>query len=717
MTIAAPGPGAGPAPPGTRPAAGLPRPHDRDVVGAGAAAGHGTVAGDHGFRADALAARPSATGSTRVLGLDGLRALAVALVLGFHFGLGWLGGGFVGVDVFYVLSGYLITGLLLAEFERRGRIGVGAFWLRRARRLLPALLLVLVAVTVLVRWFEPAGAYRGARSGALAALFYVSNWWQIGSAGDYFGATGAVSPLTHTWSLAVEEQFYLVWPLVVLAVLHCTSGFVRGVRVVLGVAVGGVVASATEMSLLFHPGTNPTRVYFGTDTHAQSVLVGAVLACTLTLVERRRGRGGMDPEAHGRAARRWLTLGGTVGLVVVVAAAGVLRGSAALTYRGGFLVVALGAAALVAAVVTVPGGWPARALSARPLVWIGSVSYGIYLWHFPVVVALDAGRTGLHGTALLVVRTAVTVAVAAASFYLVERPVLEGRFWRTARAAGPALVAVALVVVVVVAGSPTGATAASPGGGAGLVGAPATAAEWQAVHLDAFPASTGRVRVLVVGDSLALTVAVGIAPWARAYGIDLGGRSHTGCGVAVALPLSDHGAVGDPFGNCTTWPTWWADDVHQLHPQVVGLVTGFWEVVDRWYQGRWQHLGDPDFDAYETAQLERAVAILSSEGARVALFTAPYFRTGEQPDGGPWPQDATARVDRLNQLIAQVAARHPRTVTVVPLHALLDPGNRFTWTIGGEVVRQGDGVHTTLAGGAYLAPRVLPLLAALAPHR
>jgi hypothetical protein len=148
----------------------------------------------------------------------------------------------------------------------------------------------------------------------------------------------------------------------------------------------------------------------------------------------------------------------------------------------------------------------------------------------------------------------------------------------------------------------------------------------------------------------------------------------------------------------------------------VGLVTGFWEVVDRWYQGRWQHLGDPAFDAYETAQLERAVTILSSGGAKVALFTAPYFHTGEQPDGQPWPQDATARVDRLNQLMAQVAARHPGTVSVVPLHAFLDPGGHFTWTIGGRVVRQGDGVHTTLAGGAYLAPRILPLLAALGQH-
>ena len=154
--------------------------------------------------------------------------------------------------------------------------------------------------------------------------------------------------------------------------------------------------------------------------------------------------------------------------------------------------------------------------------------------------------------------------------------------------------------------------------------------------------------------------------------------------MAVALPLSDHGVVGDPFPNCPTWPTWWSDDVRQLHPQVVGLVIGFWEVMDRVVDGRWQHLGDPGYDAYETAQLDRAVAVLSSGGARVALFTAPYFHTGEQPDGSPWPQDDPARVDRLNQLLADVARRHPGVVSLVPLNRFLDPQGRFTWTLDGR---------------------------------
>src|SRR6202034_3290061 len=154
----------------------------------------------------------------------------VLMIMGFHFGVGWMPGGFFGVDVFYVLSGYLITGLLLSEFAKRGRVKLSAFWLRRARRLLPALLIVLVAVTLMVRYAEPAGLYPGLRQNALSALFYYSNWWQIHTVSNYFVATGATSPLTHTWSLAVEEQFYLVWPLVVLAVMFLARSFQRGVK-------------------------------------------------------------------------------------------------------------------------------------------------------------------------------------------------------------------------------------------------------------------------------------------------------------------------------------------------------------------------------------------------------------------------------------------------------------------------------------------------------
>src|ERR1700722_4791064 len=200
--------------------------------------------------------RPSATGKDHISPLDGLRAVALLIIMGYHFGVGWLQGGFFSLDIFYVLSGYLITGLLLGEYAKRGRIKLSAFWLRRARRLLPALLIVLVAVTLMVRFAEPAGLYPGYRDNALSALFYFSNWWQIHTSSNYFVVTGASSPLTHTWSLAVEEQFYLIWPLVVVAVMFLARSFTRGLKALLVVSTVGAVASAIEMAVLYGPTAN-----------------------------------------------------------------------------------------------------------------------------------------------------------------------------------------------------------------------------------------------------------------------------------------------------------------------------------------------------------------------------------------------------------------------------------------------------------------------------
>ena len=252
------------------------------------------------------APRPSATGKERINALDGLRAVALLIIMGYHFGVGWLQGGFFSLDIFYVLSGYLITGLLVSEYRKRSAIKLSAFWLRRARRLLPALLIVLVAVTLLVRFVSAPDLFIDFRMSALSALFYFSNWWQIAASSNYFVATGAVSPLTHTWSLAVEEQFYLVWPLVVLAVMTLSRTFVRGIRVLLVLSVVGALASALEMALLYHPTVNTTRLYFGTDTHAQSILIGSVLACAMTMIQMRRGmRGWHRRRARGWAASSW----------------------------------------------------------------------------------------------------------------------------------------------------------------------------------------------------------------------------------------------------------------------------------------------------------------------------------------------------------------------------------------------------------------------------
>jgi peptidoglycan/LPS O-acetylase OafA/YrhL len=213
----------------------------------------------------------------RVSALDGMRAVAVMVVI-LHAGLSWLPGGFLGVDVFFVLSGYLITTLLLTELDRTGRVNLTAFWARRARRLLPALLVLVAVVSAVSPMVLPPTETALIRDDALSALAYVANWRMISRGTDYFAQTAAPSPLQHTWSLAIEEQFYLLWPLVLLLLLRWRPGRRQGLVAVVAIAVLGAVASVAAGWLLADAGSNLNRVYFGSDTRAVSILVGVGLA-------------------------------------------------------------------------------------------------------------------------------------------------------------------------------------------------------------------------------------------------------------------------------------------------------------------------------------------------------------------------------------------------------------------------------------------------------
>jgi len=659
--------------------------------------------------------RPSATGGARVPALDGVRAVGLLLIMGFHFGVGWMPAGFVGVDVFYVLSGYLITGLLLGEWARAARIRLGAFWARRARRLLPALAVLLVVVTLVVRFTYPAGLYPDLRMADLSALFYFSNWWQIAASGNYFVATGAVSPLTHTWTLAVEEQFYLVWPLVALAVLHIgrriARGTDRGVELLLGISVAGVVASAVEMAVLYGHRADITRLYFGTDTHAQSILVGSALACTLTLVQRRRGLVGMAPTATSRPARVILTVLGLAGAAGTLVLTTSQSGTSPALYRGGFLVSALSAAALIGAAVCVAGGPVARVLSVRPMVWMGTVSYGAYLWHFPVAIELDSARTGLHGPGLLAVRAAATFALAAASYYLVERPVMEGVLWRSLKAAGPALAALAATLVVVVAGTGVPAVA-----GARAVTPPGPSLP-AAVHdrLESAGAFAGKpVRLLLLGDSVAITLSVGLGTGSvHAYGVQVIDQGVFGCDYDTA-PAYSQGQLTTPFTDCLHWRTLYADEIARTRPDVVGLLTGRWSLTDRVVDGQTVHVGEPAWDAHLVGEYADVLRSLAVPGVRVVLFDLPFFAPPQSaPDGAPFPEDQPSRVVAFNRDLARAAALDRGHVTLVDLNKILDPAGHFQTVLDGVTARWPDGIHVTPAGGQWLQPRILPTVAVL----
>jgi peptidoglycan/LPS O-acetylase OafA/YrhL len=358
--------------------------------------------------------------AARLPGLDGLRALAVLAVIAFHEQLTAFPGGFLGVDVFFVLSGYLITDLLVAQWNRHGGLRLGSFWARRARRLLPALATMLVVVTAATAVIEP-GQLAALRPTLLAAVTYSSNWWQALHHQSYFTLFGPPPPLQHLWSLAIEEQFYLIWPLLLIAMLRlCQSSRLRA-----GVAWLGAALSALATVLIYLPGADPSRVYYGTDTHSSALLIGSALALSWPL---RRLRA-LTPD---RA--RVVDGLGLAGLALLGWAMGHYRGGDRALYPAGLLIAALGAGAVVLAAAS-PGlvGW---VLGLPPLRWLGVRSYGIYLWHWPVIALTTAALAQSQarpGPLIWAAEAALAVGLAAASWRWIEAPIIQDGFRATAR--------------------------------------------------------------------------------------------------------------------------------------------------------------------------------------------------------------------------------------------------------------------------------------------
>jgi peptidoglycan/LPS O-acetylase OafA/YrhL/lysophospholipase L1-like esterase len=354
----------------------------------------------------------------RAPGLDGVRALAVLAVMAFHEGIPGALGGYLGVDIFFVLSGYLITDLLVAQRARRGRMDLRGFWTRRARRLLPALAVLLVTVTAAVAMIEP-GQLGALRPALGAAATYSSNWYQALHHVSYFATFGPPAPLEHLWSLAIEEQFYLVWPLILGLVLLLTVN--RRVRA--SIAWAGAAASAVLMALLYTPGADPSLVYYGTDTHATALLVGSAIALTCPLARMVTAPPGL--------ARRFDFIG-MAGLAVLAWAVGHFPGADPAVYPAGLIIAALAAAGLTLAAAA--PGTIGSLLSLPPLRWLGVRSYGIYLWHWPAIaltVAVLGRQPGNAG--LWIIEAAAAIGLAAASWKWIETPIMRDGFWATFR--------------------------------------------------------------------------------------------------------------------------------------------------------------------------------------------------------------------------------------------------------------------------------------------
>jgi peptidoglycan/LPS O-acetylase OafA/YrhL len=623
--------------------------------------------------------------------LDGVRALAVALVLADHGGLPGVSGGFLGVDVFFVLSGFLITSLLLDEHARTGRIGLSDFWIRRARRLLPALLAMVLAV-VAVRDLFPPEAVAALRDDAVASFFWVANWAFVAQHTDYFSQGAPPSPLQHTWSLAVEEQYYVLWPLLVIAVAVVFRHRLRWAVFVL--ATAGAVASATS-AIVFTSDATLNRIYFGADTRAQALLVGSAAAALLV-------RDWTTVTLAGPVIRtRWLRWAARVlslvGVAVLALVAHLATGDARDFRHGLLLVAALAAVFVVGAVALDQDGPVARALAWRPLVRLGAISYGIYLWHWPIFLALSGERTGWSGWSLFVLRCAATVVVAAVSWRLLEQPI---RQWRPMivpmlpLAGATAATAAVITMTVLPVGVKPGPVTSPVIDSAALV-APEVPVEVRR-PTDRDP---GTRTVAVFGDSVAWTMMRYLPP---TPGLALTNYTTIGCGITRGGPYRYVGQTLSQKPECDTWPNRWSQRISHDRPDVVLLIVGRWEVVDRMNEGRWTHIGEPTYDAYLRGELNRALDILSSTGARIVLTTEPYNRRAEKPDGSLYPEDDPDRTDDWNALLRSVVKKRAG-VTILDLNRKLGPNGGYTNRIDGIRIRS-DGVHPTPEAVEWLTP-------------
>jgi len=471
-----------------------------------------------------------ASSSKRITALDGLRGLAVLGVLLFHADhlVGW----YLGVDAFFVPSGFLITGLLLAEVHRSGGVALGAFWARRARRLLPALFLVLLGAAVFAIFFAEPSEMARIRADAIATVAYVAYWHSIVSAQSYADFFNAPSPLQHTWSLAIEEQFYVFWPLVVVGLVAVASRrALHTAKAVFWFCIASFAITVGWTVFLAHRGASIDRLYYGTDTRMPAILIGASLAAWVSwrgTTTTRRGRIALE----------------TVAVVAAVALA-IAWASTDFETRGLYLYAGLALLGVLVAVVIMAAAHPergpvARALAAPPLVWLGLISYGLYLWHWPVYAVLTEARVGVSGWPLTALRIAVSLALAVASYFLVEAPIRHGALhgW-VARVATPSVAfAVVAIIVVVTATAGTSARASAqsvqlPEDGA----ASAAATQSRLAELAPTPTATANrpSRVLVVGDSVAWSLGAGMEDVAAESNGMVLNAARVGCVLANGL--------------------------------------------------------------------------------------------------------------------------------------------------------------------------------------
>lgn len=591
------------------------------------------------------APRPN-SGAPRVAALDGLRGIAIATVVAFH--AGGLPGGFLGVDLFFVLSGYLITGLLLRERDESGTVALSNFWTRRARRLFPAIIVLVGAAQLWARTHALPRELDVLNGQSVAAMFYVSNWYNILFDVGYWSVGPSHSPLNHLWSLAIEEQYYLLFPLF-FAIWFARSSKRSVMK--FAIVCASLAVSSIALSALLYGTLGGNRSYFGTDTRIGAILAG----CALAAFVHSRGE---SKAAH--SARSYTPGNSVIALsaLAMIAFWIIMRTTTPFLYNGGFALHAIASLVLIAAVATRPASAFVKALEWRPLVWLGERSYSLYLWHWPLIVVMTREYTGYSGITHMVIVSAAIAAATIVSYELVEHPI------RYSKLRGMRLVATLAVPALVVS---------------------ASALAWQPEPPPQFgnealvTPGRGGTRLMLVGDSWARNLGIALAAVDSTHRMSILNMGKGGCGIADA-PRQRTETKGEfpTSRDCTLWPSTWTNTVNAVRPEIAILNVGNWDQALQDFDGTGEFVGacHPLFHDRYSQKIDQGLGILGSRGARVYIMT---IRDNDARAGsGP---------DCMNNILREAAVRHAaRGVQLLDLYAQLCSAHRCPDTADGKRV-------------------------------
>lgn len=627
------------------------------------------------------------SGMARDPALDGLRALAVVAVIAYHSEFQGAPAGFLGVDLFFVLSGYLITTLLIIEYTATGRIGLANFWIRRARRLLPALLAMvttLVAVSTAVpNLFE----LQSLRNDVVSSLLYVQNWNSLLSGDSYFEMFVEPSPLIHAWSLAIEEQWYVVWPLVFLALSRIITR-----KFALVVIVGLAGCSAIAMALIAND-SDLSRAYFGTDTRAQALLIGAATAFLPTLSRN-----------HLSSFReRWISISAVAGLMGWATLVVVAQDDDLWMYRGGFTAAALCVSVAIWGIRTLPASRLSKILGCNLLASVGKVSYGLYLWHWPVFLVLTPDRVDIAEPWLSGIRYLVTGVISYISYVAIERPAKQLRFspGRQGVALGGLTVALAFTAFTLIPARPqeeqtmriaasevhssssTTTSIAIPGSSTHNTQVQ-TGEALSTTSTTALPPSP--VRVLLVGDSIWLEA----AKWFSEFGpqgdmILLSADTRVGCGT-----LSDQSRDW-----CDGRLDSWRNSVIADAPDIVLMPVSHWDAYDVTVNDANVRYGTAEYKAMLFDAWTENLEVLSATGAHVAILTTPCFHyEGEVNGFDLHTRVAADRTAELNNSARTFVTETAQSVSLIDIRSLTCPNGTYEYLLD-DVTLHRDGIHFT----------------------